>query len=365
VETIERRPRHPYTLGLLHAEPPVDRRLERLIDIPGWVPPPGQRVQGCVFAPRCQWSQPRCKTETPALRAFGRGQLSRCHRVEEIGEEMVRLEFAAAAAADPAADRDGGARVIEMKGLRKVFPARSRGTSPVVALEDASLWVGAGESVGLVGESGSGKTTLGRIIVGLEQATGGSATVGGVEIVGREPRGEERELLRRTAQMAFQDPYSSLNPAWSIGKTLREAVRLADVGGDERAEVAALLDRVGLPAGYAERRPVGLSGGERQRVAIARAAARRPALIVCDEIVSALDVSVQAQILNLLEDLRRETGVAYLFVTHDLAVVRQATERVYVLRRGRIVEEGETARVLDSPEHPYTRELIAAVPGQG
>jgi peptide/nickel transport system ATP-binding protein len=202
--------------------------------------------------------------------------------------------------------------------------------------------------------------------VGLETPTSGSILIDGIDASDYgHLDGRSRERLRRTVQMIFQDPYSSLNPVRTIGSTLSEAIiHAAAREGEARESVRALLDRVGLPASYAARKPVALSGGERQRVAIARALALalRPRVIVCDEPVSALDVSVQAQILNLFGSLRKEFGIGYLFITHDLAVVRQVVDRVYVLYRGEIVEQGDVGRVLDAPSHPYTEKLIASVP---
>ena len=173
----------------------------------------------------------------------------------------------------------------------------------------------------------------------------------------------DRKRLRRTVQMVFQDPYSSLNPVRTIGASVSEALAIMLERSPSAGEVKSLLERVGLSADYAARKPVALSGGERQRIAIARAIALEPKLIVCDEPVSALDVSVQAQILNLLNELRDQLGLAYIFITHDLAVVRQVTDRIYVLYRGEIVESGGTAAVLDSPRHSYTRRLVDSIPG--
>jgi peptide/nickel transport system ATP-binding protein len=234
----------------------------------------------------------------------------------------------------------------------------------VAALKGVTLEIGADEAVGLVGESGSGKTTLGRCLVGLERPSGGALLVNGLDMTSPGGlSGGERRRLRRGAQMIFQDPYSTLNPVRTIGATLGEAIASGDEPvRDLRAAVGELLERVGLPARYAERKPVALSGGERQRVAVARALAVRPRLIVCDEPVSALDVSVQAQILNLLAQVRRELKVSLLFITHDLAVVRQVAERVYVLREGLVVEEGQTSEVLDNPQHWYTRMLVDSIP---
>jgi peptide/nickel transport system ATP-binding protein len=233
----------------------------------------------------------------------------------------------------------------------------------VLACADVEFDVWPGEVLGIVGESGSGKTTLGRCIVGLETPTSGSILVDGRDATdyGSLSRSETAHL-RGTVQMAFQDPYSTLSPSRSIGAVLHEAVRIGDRTGKTRERIKELLELVGLPAGYASRMPAALSGGERQRVALARALARRPRLIVCDEIVSALDVSVQAQILNLLTRLQAELGLGYLFITHDLAVVRQVTDRIYVLRRGVIVEHGSTEQVLERPQAEYTQRLLESIP---
>jgi peptide/nickel transport system ATP-binding protein len=198
----------------------------------------------------------------------------------------------------------------------------------------------------------------------LETPTSGGITIDGVTASDYGALSvQERRRLRRTVQMIFQDPYTSLNPAHSIGFTLREALRVGPEGThDLDGSASELLERVGLPAAYLARKPVALSGGERQRVAIARALAVRPQLMVCDEPVSALDVSVQAQILNLFKRLRGELGVAYLFISHDLAVVRQVVDRVYVLHRGEVVESGPVDEILDDPHHPYTARLVASVP---
>lgn len=368
---LEERPRHPYTLGLLRAEPPADRRLDELAGIPGAVPAPGERPDGCPFAPRCDWRTDACESGLPPLLDLADGHAARCVRAGEIGDELAALRRAAleegaadGAAVDGEAVAPDAAPLAVLRDVRKVFPPPRRGGTATTALDGVTVQIAEGESVGLVGESGSGKTTIGRIAVGLERPGSGTVTVGGVTVGARMAKADLARL-RGIAQMAFQDPYSSLNPALTIGRTLREAARLGGGRGGAAPPAAELLELVGLPAHYARRRPAGLSGGERQRVAIARALARRPRLLVCDEVVSALDVSVQAQILTLLRDLRAELGLAYLFITHDLAVVRQITDRVYVLRKGEVVESGPTASVLDDPRRPYTRELIASIPHRG
>ena len=249
-----------------------------------------------------------------------------------------------------------------MREVSKTFRAGGR---EVQALNGVSMTLSPEESVGLVGESGSGKTTLGRCLVGLETPTSGSIEIAGIDASNYQKlRHEDRTQLRRTVQVVFQDPYSSLNPRHTVARTLREAIRVhhkTDASGAS-GMVDALLDQVGLPAAYASRKPASLSGGERQRVAIARALAVRPEFLVCDEPVSALDVSVQAQILNLFKSLREELGIGYLFITHDLAVVRQIVERAYVLYRGEVVEEGPVDALFDSPQHWYTKKLIASLP---
>jgi peptide/nickel transport system ATP-binding protein len=253
------------------------------------------------------------------------------------------------------------APLLQVSDLRKVF---HNGSRTVTALEHVSVQVEANESVGLVGESGSGKTTLARILVGLDHPSDGEITIGGVSFRNWSDlsRGDRRRL-RGTVQIVFQDPYSSLNPMRSVGWTLREAITTHEPEArNVRARQDELLQSVGLPPAYAERKPVALSGGERQRVAIARALAVRPQILICDEPVSALDMSVQAQILNLLASLRSERGIGYLFITHDLSVVRQITDFLYVMRRGVIVEAGSTEHVLERPQDPYTIMLLESVP---
>jgi peptide/nickel transport system ATP-binding protein len=370
-EPMEAGPLHPYTLGLLLSDPPVDRRLSQMAAIPGSVPSPDQVATSCTFAPRCEWRTPACTEAAPALAEVAPGRWSACVRIAEIEPLMQQARADAVAARldheqEVALEAEAGqaGAVVVARDLEKVFGDKSQSGRKVAALKGVTLEIGADEAVGLVGESGSGKTTLGRCLVGLETPTGGSILVNGLD-----PReadrlsSADRRRLRRTVQMVFQDPYSTLNPVRTVGSTLAEALSAADDQiRDVRKAVAELLERVGLPGRYAERKPVALSGGERQRVAVARALAVRPKLIVCDEPVSALDVSVQAQILNLLTEVRRELGVSYLFITHDLAVVRQVAERVYVLRRGEVVEQGDTSDVLDHPQHWYTRMLVDSIP---
>ena len=229
------------------------------------------------------------------------------------------------------------------------------------AVDHVSLDIGPGETVGLVGESGSGKSTLGRAALGLVPVASGSIRYQGREISGLSPR--ERRSLSRDLQVVFQDPYSSLNPSMTIGDILAEPITAH--GGDRRSarsRVRELLGRVGLPSDAADRYPRQFSGGQRQRVAIARALALDPKLVVCDEPVSALDLSTQSTVLDLFIDIQRQTGVAYLFISHDLAVVRHISHRVAVMQGGRLLEVGEGATVTSAPTHPYTERLLLASP---
>ena len=255
--------------------------------------------------------------------------------------------------------------LLEARGLVKHYPIRhGLFGQPVLvhALDGVDLSVAAGELVALVGESGSGKTTLARCVLGLVRPTAGSLHLGGEDVT--EARGRALRGFRRRVQPVFQDPYASLDPRWPVSSTIREPLDAYGIGTSQEREarVAALLDLVGLPARTATRRPHELSGGQRQRVGIAAALALDPDLIVADEPVSALDVSVQAQILNLLSELNRELGVAILLITHDLAIVEHICDRAVVLYLGRVAEEGPVDVLFAHPEHPYTRALMAAIP---
>lgn len=251
--------------------------------------------------------------------------------------------------------------LLEVTNLTVEFPT-GRGRAPFRAVGDVTFQVRRGQTLGLVGESGSGKTTIGRAVLGLTAPTAGLIRFGGQDI-GR-LSGRERRAMSARLQVIFQDPYSSLNPTRTIGQTLAETVRvhLPESGPELRRRVDAMLLRVGLDASAAEKYPSQFSGGQRQRIAIARALVLHPELVICDEPVSALDLSIQAQVLNLLADLQRELGLAYVFVAHDLAVVRFLSHRVVVLYRGSVMEEGDAETVYATPGHPYTRSLLQAAP---
>jgi len=253
----------------------------------------------------------------------------------------------------------GSENLLEVRGLVKDFPQR-RGT--VHALRGVSLKLRRGETYGLVGESGCGKTTLGRIIARLDEPTAGSVTFAGEDLLS--VRGKRLKCLRRDVQMVFQDPYASLDPRMTVGAQIEEPLLIHGIGRakERRAQACEFLERVGLRPEHHGRYPHEFSGGQRQRVGIARALILRPALVICDEPVSALDVSVQSQILNLLHELQRELGLTYLFIAHSLSVVQHISDRIGVMYLGRIVEELSSSELFSSTAHPYTQALLSAVP---
>jgi oligopeptide/dipeptide ABC transporter ATP-binding protein len=256
--------------------------------------------------------------------------------------------------------------LLEVRDLKKYFPVRAglwgRVRGWVKAVDGVSLEIHPGETLGVVGESGCGKTTLGRLILRLAEATQGRVLFEGVDLLGLGKK--QMRARRRQMQIIFQDPYSSLNPRMTVGGIIGEALQIHRLAAKEElpGRVGQLLEMVGLPAAYARRYPHEFSGGQRQRIGIARALAVSPKFIVADEPVSALDVSIQAQIINLLQDLQRQLGLTYMFIAHDLSVVRHIADRVAVMYLGRIVEVAGRDRLYDQPSHPYTRALLSAVP---
>lgn len=351
------RPRHPYTAALIDAAPdPEGRRV--LLGIPGSTPRPGSWPSGCPFAPRCPRAAERCEEELPPLDRLGgepSDHLVRCW----LAAEEPAADLAGAPLAEGVGEGRRAARVEDPVLLVSDFTASYGGREVVHRM---SLAIGRGECVALVGESGSGKTTLARAIAGLLPSHTGRIEVGG-EVLARRARDRTREQLRKV-QYVFQNPYASLNPRWTVRDTLAAAFRQL-VGSDARAAEEAVrtaMDEVALEERQLDRYPDELSGGERQRVAIARSLIVRPAVLLCDEVTSALDVSVQAVILALLDQLRRDHALGMLFVTHNLPLVRTIAQRVLVLRAGAVVEEGSTDQVLGQPEHPYTRFLLGHSP---
>lgn len=262
----------------------------------------------------------------------------------------------------------GSTTVVASSGSSLLgHPSKRRAPTSLVAVDDVSFTVAQGRSLAVVGESGSGKTTVARMIVGLERPTGGQVVVGGRQRSWNQIGSRERRRRAREVQIVFQDPYSSLDPRMTIRACLDEVLRLHFDWPSERidARIEELLDQVGLDRRQADGLPRSLSGGQRQRVAIARALASEPRVLICDEAVASLDVSIQAQVLNLLSDIREATGVSYLFISHDLAVVRQVSDDIVVMRRGQMVESGPTEQILTQPGGPYTQRLLAAIPRPG
>jgi peptide/nickel transport system ATP-binding protein len=365
------RPRHPYTLGLMRSVPRLDRprgvKLETIEGLPPNLldPPPG-----CRFAQRCRYRIEACGEE-PALAEVEPAHYARCWRAAEIAAGVI--------GAEPPPERAGAVRLavdaeagplLAVENLHKHFAVKAEGagffssqTATVRAVNDVSFAIPAGETLGLVGESGCGKTTVGRVILKLDDATSGTIRFSGVDIARKDAR-EMREL-RRQIQVIFQDPFSSLNPRMTVGQIIAEPLTVYRLAASRQAakdRVADLLAQVGLFPYMAERYPHELSGGQRQRVGIARALAMEPRFIVCDEPVSALDVSIQGQIINLLEDLQARLGLTYLFIAHDLAVVRHISTRVAVMYLGRVMELAERDELYASPLHPYTQALLDAAP---
>ena len=357
VETVLQDPRHPYTVGLLRCIPRGGVRKDhgRLDTIPGFLPPLGVELPGCVFADRCALADERCHVEEPPYYVVSSGHQSRCwyhERARQLPRAMAAdLEL-------PRVDRSQPA-LVELDELTKVFTQRGH---DVHALTGVSAAIWPGETLGLVGESGSGKTTLARTLLGIVPPTSGRATLGGAALPERYQKRSRTEL--RALQIVFQNPDSALNRRHSVRRILMRSLRkLAGVSGRAAEErIRDLTARVRLTERTLTQKPVQLSGGLKQRVAIARAFAGDPKLVVCDEPTSALDVSVQAAILNLLVELQAEKRVAYLFISHDLGVVRYISDRIAVLYLGRLQELGPADVVFDGPHHPYTEALLSAVP---
>ena len=364
VEEIFANPRHPYTAALLQSIPRVDTGDKRLDPIPGQPPIPSELPSGCAFHPRCPIGHDRvlCHIEDPALRRVGEAQSSACHYAEEtrafvLSAEPRREIAQAEITREP---------LLVIDRLQVHFPVKAgilkRTVGWVRAVDGVSLTVNAGETVSLVGESGCGKTTTGRAVMGLIKATGGDIRFDGQSIRNLGRSGLRR--ARRQMQYVFQDPYSSLNPVLSVGEIVAEPLRIHgiydEMGGDAR--IAELFDMVGLSRTMLGRYPREFSGGQKQRIGIARALSLQPRLLILDEPVAALDVSIQAQIINLLQDLQRELGLSYLFIAHNLSVVRHISDRVAVMYLGRIIEESTRDGLYGLPTHPYTQSLLSAAP---
>ena len=358
------RPRHPYAKSLKAANPSLVGPLRRLLALPDGMPGvAGYRdLPGCRFAPRCPVADPACAGARPGLSPVGPGHVVRCSPGCLRG--ATRLEPPLLPPAPAVASREP---ILSLVGVSKRYPGQrdwlGRRGPGIDAVRAVDLAVRAGELVGIVGESGSGKSTLARLVMGLEPPSAGRIVVDGVDVTANAPAA--RSVRLGALQMVFQDPQSALNPRRPIGRLVTQVMeaRASRAPPAERlARARALLAETGLPSELIDRYPAQLSGGQRQRVNIARALCVTPRLLVADEIVSGLDVSVQAQILNLLLDLRAERGIALLLISHDLAVVRYLCSRVLVMRAGAVVEQGPVETVFAAPRHPYPRALLAAVP---
>ncbi|MCG2577196.1 ABC transporter ATP-binding protein [Dechloromonas sp. XY25] len=354
------RPHHPYTQALFEALPDISRRGQRLTTIPGQVPSLAAMPPACRFADRCGHVMAVCREQWPPWRGAGEHTV-RCHwHGEASATDAVHHDITELGVAT-------GRDFLAVDDLKVHFPIRKgllqRTVGHVRAVDGVSLAIAPGRTLALVGESGCGKTTVGKALLQLIAPTAGSVRLGGHEWVGL--KGERLRAARRHMQMIFQDPFASLNPRLRVGEIIAEGMEALGVAGDaasRRATVVALLGQVGLPDEAVDRFPHEFSGGQRQRIAVARALAVQPELLICDEPTSALDVSVQAQILNLLKKLQSELGIAYLFITHNFAVVEYLAHDVAVMYLGRIVERGRAEEVLRSPQHPYTQALLSAVP---
>jgi peptide/nickel transport system ATP-binding protein len=377
VDAVFAQPRMPYTAGLLASLPLLEHRKDRLTAIRG-LPPSGMGYgAGCAFAPRCPMAADVCRTE-PALVPVGPSHVAACHFAvdgadpraaagpaegEPLASEGTAASDGTAGPAGPAGEQDGtGEPVLVVTDLVKHFHVRGasfRSVATVQAVSGVSLELRAGQCLALVGESGCGKSTLARMLLRLEEPTAGSIRLNGRELVGMSE--EDLRPIRPQIQMVFQDPYSSLNPRLSVSEIVGEPLLVHKIAGRPE-RVRALLQSVGLDPASGVRFPSEFSGGQRQRIGIARALALEPNMMVLDEPVSALDVSIRASVLNLLRDLQRNRNIAYLFIAHDLAVVRQVADEVAVMYLGLIVERGPADAIYARPAHPYTRALMSAVP---
>ncbi len=359
--------RHPYSGALLASVPTISAGRERLASIPGLPPDLSKDLVGCRFAPRCQYATDECRTTEPPMDEVAEEHQVACFHpirgIEEVRADLVGDELPEVGESEPA-ERPV---LVEVSHLIKEYPVRGGGVfrrtvGSVKAISDVSFVVRQGETFGLVGESGCGKTTVAKCLVLLEQANAGSISFEGTDLA-RLGSGELRRR-RRDIQLMFQDPYASLDPRMRVGTIIREPLKVQGIGttAEQRQRVLDLLDEVGLAASAAERYPHEFSGGQRQRIGFARALALEPRLLIADEPVSALDVSIQAQLLNLMKDLQVRRGLTMVLVSHDLAVMNYMADTIGVMYLGKLVELGPASVILSRPAHPYSQGLLDAVP---
>ncbi len=373
VKDIYKNPRHPYTQGLIRCVPKLgaSKAGSVLYPIRGRVPPPDNRPAGCIYGPRCDYLQDRCQDERPQLRKLPEGTKVSCHFSEEIDMAQWVSPLETIPQHDVAAHSNSEEAIIRVENLKKYYEVQGTSLKDVLglgkkryvkAVENASFTIPKGATLGIVGESGCGKSTLIKTIIGLESSTDGEAQFLGLDITG-DLSGRSERLIREL-QMVFQNPDSTMNPSYTVGQQIgRPMKRFKTVPKNEtRAEIIKLLDTMRLGETYYDRLPHQLSGGEKQRVGIARALASRPDLILCDEPVSALDVSVQAAVLNLLLEIQEEYHTTMIFIAHDLSVVRFFSDYVAVMYLGQIMEIGPAEAIYALPYHPYTEALLSAVP---
>lgn len=375
VEAIYDDPMHPYTQGLMRCVPKLGATKEGSILYPirGRVPAPKDRPKGaCIFAPRCDYATERCYEEKPALREIRNGQFVRCIYAEKIDASAWEPPEDLVIPTTPSEEKGNGQEpIIQINKLKTYYEQESKSLLSLVgageklyvkAVDEVSLNIPPGKTLGVVGESGCGKSTLAKTIVGLETPKGGEAEFLGFDL--SVPVSERDVDLIKELQMVFQNPDSTMNPSYSVGQQIgRPLRRFKTVPPDQiREEVIRLLNAVRLDGSYYKRLPRQLSGGEKQRVGIARAFASRPDLVLCDEPVSALDVSVQAAVLNLLLEIQRQYGTTMMFIAHDLSVVRFFSDYVAVMYLGHVVEIGPAENIYAPPYQPYTEALLSAVP---
>jgi peptide/nickel transport system ATP-binding protein len=367
VNDLFARPNHPYTSALLASMPQAVALATRLHVIPGEVPSPDRLPAGCRFHPRCEFVTDRCiEAAVPLTVDASGGTAARCVRRGELQLASISIAAPAPVAPGAPAPRSAEPALLELRGVTKDFPVHSgvlrRVVGAVRAVDGVDVTVAPGETVGLVGETGSGKSTVARLTLRLIEPNAGQILLDGTDLT-KLDSGELRRQ-RRDMQIVFQDPYSSLDPRATVAESVGEPLEVYEgLRGRKRdARVGELLEQVGLGSHLMQRYPYEFSGGQRQRIAVARALALRPRLLICDEPVSSLDVSTQSQVINLLIDLQDQLGLAYLFIAHDLSVVRHISDRIAVMYLGRIVESGPAESVYVTPRHPYTEALLSAIP---